>query len=97
RNQYLTEYIVGGEQQVLPDISVGIKGIYRSYGQVIEDYLCGTDGTYCIGNPGEGIMQRLLTLNYVNEDPKNPTTLPAPKPKRIYKGIQLDANKRFSN
>ena len=36
------------------DVAVGIKGIYRDYGNVIEDFLCINDGTYCIGNPGKG-------------------------------------------
>ena len=90
KNQYLTEYIAGYEREVRPDIAVGIKGIYRSYGRVIEDFLCADDGTYCIGNPGEGIMKRVFSLDYS-------TTYPAPKPKRTYKGVQLDATKRFSN
>jgi hypothetical protein len=90
KNQYLTEYIVGGEREVMPNISVGIKGIYRSYGRVIEDFLCADDGTYCIGNPAEGIMKKVFTLDYSQQ-------FDAPKPKRTYKGIQLDANKAFSN
>jgi hypothetical protein len=90
KNQYLSEYIVGGEREVAPNISVGIKGIYRSYGRVIEDFLCKDDGTYCIGNPGEGIMKRIFTLDYS-------TTYPAPKAVRKYKAVQLDATKRFSN
>lgn len=90
KNQYLTEYIVGGEREVMPNVSVGIKGIYRSYGRVIEDFLCADDGTYCIGNPGEGIMKKVFTLDYS-------TQFTAPKPKRTYKGIQLDATKAFSN
>src|SRR5206468_6204448 len=48
------------------------------------------DGTYCIGNPGRGIMKEIFTLDYSR-------TLPAPKPKRTYKGVQLDATKRFSS
>lgn len=90
KNQYLTEYIIGGEHEVMPNISVGIKGIYRSYGRVIEDFLCIDDGTYCIGNPGEGIMKKVFTLDYSQQ-------FSAPKPKRTYKGIQLDATKAFSN
>jgi hypothetical protein len=90
KNQYLTEYIGGYEREVLPDLAIGVKGIYRSYGRIIEDFLCADDGTYCIGNPGEGIMKRIFTLDYS-------TTYPAPKPKRSYKGVQLDATKRFSN
>jgi TonB-dependent receptor-like protein len=89
RNQYINEYLLGYEREVLPDLAVGIKGIYRDYGEVIEDFLCADDGTYCIGNPGKGIMREVFTLDYAR-------TLPAPEPKRIFKGVQLDATKRFS-
>ncbi|HKS26095.1 MAG TPA: TonB-dependent receptor [Thermoanaerobaculia bacterium] len=90
KNQYLTEYIVGGEREVIADVAVGIKGIYRSYGRVIEDFLCADDGTYCIGNPGEGIMKDIFTLDYSQ-------TFPAPKPERKYKGVQFDVTKRYSH
>ena len=90
RNQYVEEYILGGEREVVQDIAVGIKGIYRSYGRVIEDFLCIDDGTYCIGNPAQGIMKDVYTLDYSQ-------TYPAPRPVRIYRGVQLDMNKRFSN
>ena len=90
KNQYLTEYIVGTERELMPNISVGIKGIFRSYGRVIEDFLCADDGTYCIGNPGEGIMKKVFTLDYS-------TQITAPKPKRSYKGMQLDITKALSN
>jgi Carboxypeptidase regulatory-like domain/TonB dependent receptor/TonB-dependent Receptor Plug Domain len=89
-NQYLNEYLLGYQREVFPDVAVGIQGIYRNYGEIIEDFLCRTDGTYCIGNPGKGIMQRIFTLDYS-------TTYPAPKPRRVYKGIQLDVTKRFSH
>lgn len=90
KNQYLTEYIVGGEREVVPDVAVGIKGIYRSYGRVVEDFLCADDGTYCIGNPGQGIMKEIFTLDYSQ-------TFSAPKPERKYKGVQLDVTKRYSH
>ncbi len=90
QNQYLNEYLMGYEREVRPNLSLGVKGIYRKYGQVVEDFLCADDGTYCIGNPGEGLMKEVFTLDYSH-------TLPAPKAKRVYKGIQLDATKRFSN
>lgn len=88
-NQYINEYVLGYEREVLPGLALGIKGIYRDYGQVIEDFLCADDGTYCIGNPGEGIMSRVFTLDYAQ-------TFPAPKAKRVFKGVQLDAQKRLS-
>jgi len=89
RNQYINEYLLGYEREVRPDLALGVKGIYRNYGEVIEDFLCMNDGTYCIGNPGRGIMQRVFTLDYAEQ-------FPAPKAKRVFKGVQLDATKRFS-
>ena len=89
-NQHVREVILGGEREVIPGLAVGAKYIYRDYGQVIEDFLCADDGTYCIGNPGEGIMERVFTLDYA-------TTFPAPDPKRIFRGVQVDVTKRFSN
>jgi hypothetical protein len=90
KNQYLTEMMIGGEREITPSLALGAKAIYRNYGRVIEDFLCANDGTYCIGNPGEGIMKQIFTLDYS-------TTYAAPKPKRTYKGVELDATKRFSN
>ncbi|MGH9315502.1 MAG: TonB-dependent receptor domain-containing protein, partial [Thermoanaerobaculia bacterium] len=99
--QYISEYILGGEREVLPDIAVGLKGIYRDYGNVIEDFLCINDGTYCIGNPGKGGpgqsasgffpgFTQVYGLDYT-------TQYPAPRPVRIYRGLQLDVTKRFSH
>src|SRR5262249_12250301 len=76
--------------EVIPNLAVGVKYVYRNYGRVIEDFLCADDGTYCIGNPGQGIMQRIFALDFA-------TTFPAPPPKRIYRAVQLDAAKRFSD
>jgi outer membrane receptor protein involved in Fe transport len=90
RSQFVEEYILGAEKEVATDIAVGVKGIYRSYGRVIEDFLCIDDGTYCIGNPGQGIMSRVYNLAYAE-------TFPAPRPVRIFRGLQLDVTKRFSN
>jgi hypothetical protein len=90
RNQYISEYLLGYEREVMPNLAVGVKGIYRSYGRVLEDFLCIDDGTYCIGNPGEGLMSNVFTLDYSR-------TFPAPKAKRNFKGVQFDATKRLSN
>lgn len=90
KNQYLTELIAGGDYEIAANVSVGVKAVYRSYGRVIEDFLCAGDGTYCIGNPGEGLMKQVFTLDYSQQ-------FDAPKPKRTYKGIQLDASRRRGN
>ncbi len=90
RNQYIHEYILGAEREVTRNVVVGLKGIYRNYGEVVEDFLCADDGTYCIGNPGKGLMSRLFTLDYSQ-------TFPSPEAKRTYKGIQLDVTKSFAD
>ena len=86
----MTEFVVGGEREIFTNFAVGIKGIYRDYGNVIEDFLCLNDGTYCIGNPGKGGagqsasgyfpgFTQIFTLDYSH-------TFPAPRPVRIYRG-----------
>lgn len=90
RNQYITEFILGYEREVRPNLGIGVKGIYRSYGRVLEDFLCADDGTYCIGNPGEGLMSRVFTLDYSR-------TFEAPDAEREFKGIEFSANKHLSN
>jgi hypothetical protein len=90
KGQYIREFIAGGEREIATDVVVGAKFIYRNYQRVIEDFLCIDDGTYCIGNPGEGIMKEIYGLDYT-------TLYPAPKPERVFRGFELDASKRFSN
>jgi outer membrane receptor for ferrienterochelin and colicin len=90
KNQYVREYLFGAEREVASNWAVGVKYIDRRYGRVIEDFLCQDDGTYCIGNPGHGIMERVFTLDYA-------TTYPAPAPKRVFHGVQLDVTKRLSD
>jgi len=89
RNQYINEYILGYEREIAPSVGIGIKGVYRDYGNVLEDFLCADDGTYCIGNPGKGIMTQIFTLDYSQ-------TFEAPDPKRVYKAVQLDVTKRMT-
>ena len=90
RGQYIGEVIGGYEREVKTDVTVGVKAIYRDYGEVIEDFLCMDDGTYCIGNPARGIMKRIFTYDYSQ-------TFPAPEAERTFKGVQIDVTKRFSN
>jgi hypothetical protein len=88
-SQYLEEVIIGYEHQIRPDVAVGAKLIWREYGQVIEDFVCRDDYTYCIGNPGEGIMSEVFTYDVSR-------TFPAPEAQRDFQGVQLEFNKRYS-
>ncbi len=89
--QYVREFILGGEREIVPDFAVGVKYIYRNYGEVIEDFLSDpAAGVYSIGNPGEGIMKNVFDYNY------DSTPYPAQRAQRIFRGVQVDATKRFS-
>jgi Carboxypeptidase regulatory-like domain/TonB dependent receptor/TonB-dependent Receptor Plug Domain len=90
--QYVREFILGAEREVAPNMAVGIKYIYRNYGEVIEDFLSDpVNGVYSIGNPGEGIMKYNYDLNY------DVTPYPVQRAQRIFRGVQVDATKRFSD
>jgi len=90
KGQYVREFLLGAEREVMQNIGVGVKYIYRNYGRTIEDFVCSDQADYCIGNPGEGIMSTLFDLNYVGG-------YPTPKAQRIFRGAQLDLTKRFSD
>lgn len=53
KGQYLDEFVIGGEYELLNDFKVGASYVHRALGRVIEDI--STDGgtTYIIANPGE--------------------------------------------
>jgi hypothetical protein len=90
--QYVREFIIGGEREVMPDFALGVKYIYRNYGEVIEDFLSDpANGVYSIGNPGEGIMKNVFDYNY------DSTPYPAQKAQRIFRGVEVDATRRFSD
>ncbi len=88
--QYLREGIFGIEREIFSNVAVGARYVYRDLPQVVEDYLCSTDGDYCVGNPTEDRMKYLFSLDYN-------TQFLAPKAKRIYRGYQFDVTKRFSD
>ncbi len=91
KGQFVREFIVGWEREVRPNMTLGVKGVQRDYGRVIEDFLCdAVNGIYCIGNPGRGIMTNLFALDYV-------TQFPAPRARRKFTGVQIDLTKRFSH
>ncbi|MEA2339327.1 MAG: hypothetical protein QOE82_3334 [Thermoanaerobaculia bacterium] len=93
KGQYIDEYLVGYDYELAPSLMVGIKGTYRNLGRVIEDMLVIDSGDYFIANPGTGIGVNAGFLN----DPPGQDQAPANKAKRQYKGVELHAQKRFSN
>jgi hypothetical protein len=53
RPQYLEEFIVGAEYEVIEDLKVGLSLKRRSFGRVIEDVSVDGAHTYILANPGE--------------------------------------------
>ncbi len=90
KGQYVREGVLGVEREIFPNVAVGARYIYRDLPQVIEDYLCIDDGTYCVGNPTQGRMKYLYSLDYSSQ-------FLAPRPQRYYRGFQIEATKQFSD
>jgi hypothetical protein len=91
KGQYIDELLGGYEYEIAPNLAVGIKGTYRKLGRVIEDMLAvPITGDYIITNPGSGIGRESGFYDYEH-------SAVVPKAKRTYKGVELSANKRFSN
>ena len=89
--QYLEEFVLGTEYEVMTNLAVGIKGIYRRLGRVIEDISVDGGNSYFITNPGGWYYENPVTGIELDE----PTYFPTPS--RIYRGIELSMNKRFSD
>ncbi len=90
KGQYLREGIFGFERELVPSFAVGARYVYRDLPRVVEDFLCDNSGDYCVGNPTVDGMANLFSLDYN-------TQFAAPKAQRIYRSVQLDATKRFSD
>ena len=87
--QYIEEVIVGADFEVVKDLVLGAKYIWRDLPRVIEDSLA-SDGSYYLGNPGEGLLSEMYDETYTY-------LYPAPKPKRTFTGVELTARKRLSD
>ncbi len=90
KGQYIDEYMVGGEYEVMPDSTLSIRFIHRNLGRVIEDFLVPSSGEYFIANPGQGTLGQSLGFY------DGVTTAPAPAAQRKNTSVELTLRKRFS-
>jgi hypothetical protein len=88
--QYITEFLVGGEYEVAPNLSVSAKFLRRDLGRVIEDFLVPAEGNYFIANPGEGTLGQEMGFY-------DGGSTAAPKAKRVNDSVEFSARKNFSN
>jgi hypothetical protein len=89
KGQHIDELIGGYDYEIGPNLKIGVQGTYRKLANVIEDMLIGTTGEYLIANPGSGIGREAGFYEG--------GTVVTPPAKRTYKGVEIHAEKRFSN
>ncbi len=97
KGQYIDEFILGYDQEIANNLSVGVKGTYRELGRVIEDFLIVGTGDYAIANPGSGLGSRITFYDYWTTYDRDLSSAPAPEANREFTGIELHARKRFAN
>jgi len=108
--QYLDEYILGVEYEVMEDLKLGISFQNRKLGRVLEDVSVDNAATYILANPGEfdpDEERKLQNKIDATTDPDEKARLKGQldqyrkirifdKPRRDYNAVQLTATKRFS-
>ena len=95
--QSLREYTAGFEYEIGRDITIGSRGIWRNYVNVIEDGSFDDGDTYFIFNPGRlgpGTTEEAACAG-------DPATGRAPqcfgRAQRFYRALEFTATKRFTN
>ena len=63
QGQYTEELILGGEYEILPDVTVGANYIHRSLPVVIEDMSTDGGNSYFIGNPSQNYDSQAAQLD----------------------------------
>ena len=91
QGQYTDEYLGGVQYQVYRDITLGVDYVHKQIGRVIEDMSTNDGATYFISNPGEAGKLGFQGTTGTG------TTIVEPKPRRVYDGITLSANKSFAD
>jgi outer membrane receptor protein involved in Fe transport len=86
--QTLNEVTAGAEYEIVKDLALGVRGIYRAQGSVIEDGSFDDGDTYFLFNPGESNTDRLAE-SVIGQR--------FGRARRYYRAIELTATKRFSS
>lgn len=85
--QTVNETSAGMEYEVARDLVLGLRGVYRAQGQVIEDGSLGEGNTYFLFNPGEGATERQACASELGC---------FGHARRYYRALELTAAKRFT-
>ena len=95
KSPYTDEYILGFDYEVLPDLRLGTRVIYRELGRAIDDLSFDGGTTFVIANMGDWTGVPTPGLNSDGSNNYNETYY-FPKPTRIYRALEFTAVKRFS-
>jgi outer membrane receptor protein involved in Fe transport len=85
--QTVNETAVGAEYQVLNDLTLAVRGVYRAQGSVIEDGSLDEGHTFFLFNPGESTTDQIAC------------TTPFGcfgRARRYYRAVEFTATKRFT-
>jgi outer membrane receptor protein involved in Fe transport len=110
KSQYLDEFLIGAEYEVMEDVKVGVTYQNRRLGRVIEDVSVDNAATYILANPGsfskaeeEALLKEIMNTTDEAEANRLRGELEQyrgirvfDKPRRDYNGLTLIASKRFS-
>ncbi|HEX8708450.1 MAG TPA: TonB-dependent receptor [Pyrinomonadaceae bacterium] len=86
--QTVNEASAGLEYEIVKDLALGFRGIYRAQGSVIEDGSFDDGDTYFLFNPGESLTDRLA---------ETVTGTRFGRARRYYRALEFTATKRFTN
>ena len=90
----MQEFVVGAERELASNLSVSARYVRKWIVRGIEDtgsVDADQNEIYVIANPGEGYAEQAHAFS------DGSGTVPLPKPKREYDGVELALNKRMSN
>jgi len=87
--QTVNEATAGGEYEIVKDLAIGVRGIYRTQGSVIEDGSFDDGANYFLFNPGESRTEDLAC--------NNPAIGCFGRARRYYRALEFTATKRFTN
>jgi hypothetical protein len=90
----MQEFVVGGERELASNLSVSARYVHKWLVRAIDDtgsVDADQNEIYVIANPGESLTATAYSFT------DGSGTVPLPKPKRNYDGVELALNKRMSN
>ncbi|HKC62361.1 MAG TPA: TonB-dependent receptor, partial [Pyrinomonadaceae bacterium] len=98
--QTVNEATAGFEYEIVKDLALGVRGIYRAQGTVIEDGSFDDGQNYFLFNPGESITNRISCEPPIFDSAGNHIGGGAGacfgRARRYYRALEITATKRFT-